>query len=174
MDDPRDGPDRVVRRRVRDDRQVTDDEPLLRRAGPADADPIRDLVHRAYRDYEPLLGRTPLPMLTDFDAAIRDREVWVLEGSAGIVGVLELEPRADHVWIDDVAVDPEAQGRGLGRRLLDHAEAETRRLNLAELRLLTNERYERNIAIYTARGYVETHREPYRGTDLVHFRKRLG
>lgn len=148
--------------------------PLLRRAGPPDVDAIRELVWRAYRDYEPLLGRTPLPMLTDFDAAVRDKHVWVLEAAEGIVGVLELEPRPDHLWIDDVAVDPAVQGRGLGRLLLDHAEAEAGRLALSELRLLTNERYTTNIAIYLGRGHEETHREPYRGTDLVHFRKRLG
>ena len=39
--------------------------------------------------------------------------------------------------------------------------------------LLTNERYLSNIAMYTRYGYRETHRVPYLGTDLVHFRKRL-
>ena len=39
--------------------------------------------------------------------------------------------------------------------------------------LLTNERYLDNIAMYTRYGYRETHREPYRGSDLIYFRKAL-
>lgn len=144
----------------------------MRRAGAADSAGIRRLVHAAYAHYEPLLGRTPLPMLTDYDAAILDHEVWVLDApDAGIVAVLELIERPDHLWIDNVAVDPGWQARGLGRRLLAFADAEARRRGLPELGLLTNERYTANIAMYERYGYRETHREPHLGTDLVHFRK---
>jgi hypothetical protein len=41
------------------------------------------------------------------------------------------------------------------------------------MRLLTNERYLANIAMYTRYGYRETHREPHLGTDLVHFSRAL-
>lgn len=144
----------------------------LRRGSAADAEPIRRVVHAAYADYEPLLGRTPTPMLTDFDAAVRDHEVWVLETPDGsLAAVLDLILRPDHLWIDNVAVDPAWQGRGLGRRLLLFAEDEARRHDRPALGLLTNERYVANIAMYERYGYRETHREPYRGTDLVHFRK---
>ena len=51
--------------------------------------------------------------------------------------------------------------------------AEARRRGLDELGLLTNERYVDNIAMYGRYGYRETDRVPYRGTDLVYFRKRL-
>jgi GNAT superfamily N-acetyltransferase len=145
----------------------------VRRATEADARAIARLVDAAYRDYTPLLGRTPMPMLTDFAVAVASHDVWVLESADGIAAVLELEDRRDHLWIDNVAVDPERQGLGLGRWLLDLAEREARRLSRTELGLLTNERYTANIAMYTRYGYRETHREPYRGTDLVYFRKRL-
>jgi GNAT superfamily N-acetyltransferase len=145
---------------------------VLRRAGLSDAEPVRRLVHAAYGGYGPLLGRTPLPMLTDYDAAVRDHEVWLLETADGaLAGVIELLERADHLWIDNVAVDPAWQGRGLGRRLLGFADNEARRRGLPELGLLTNERYVANIAMYGRYGYRETHREPHLGTDLVHFRK---
>ena len=147
--------------------------PVLRRATPADAPAIAALVERAYVGYTPLLGRTPLPMLTDFAAAVADHPVWVLSAGATVVGVLELIAREDHLWIDDIAIDPERQGAGLGRRLLAFAEDEARRLGLPALGLLTNERYVANIAMYERYGYRETHREPYRGTDLIHFRKTL-
>jgi len=80
-----------------------------------DASGITALVDAAYRDYIPLLGRTPMPMLTDFATAIGSHPVWVLENDGGIAAVLELEDRGDHLWIDNVAVNPERQGLGLGR-----------------------------------------------------------
>ena len=152
-----------------------DPEPRLRRARPADAPAVTSLVIAAYEHYIPRIGRTPLPMLADHGAAIRDDDVWVLEdGPSGpIVAVIELRPREDHLWIENVAVHPSWQGRGLGRRLLQHAGSEAARLGVPELRLLTNERYTTNIAMYERYGYEETHRVPHLGTDLVHFRKRV-
>jgi ribosomal protein S18 acetylase RimI-like enzyme len=111
--------------------------------------------------------------LTDYAVAVREHDVWVVEDGARIVGVLELDPRDDHLWVENVAVAPDQQGRGLGRRLLRHAEDEARRHGLREIGLLTNERYAANIAMYTRYGYRETHRQPHLGTDLVYFRKTL-
>jgi ribosomal protein S18 acetylase RimI-like enzyme len=149
-------------------------DPTLRRATAADADPIRDLVTAAYEGYIPLLGRTPIPMLADYHEAVRAHDVWVLvDAAAGIVGVIELIPHPDHLYVENVAVSPAHQGDGLGRRLLELAEQDARRRGLPELRLLTNERYARNLAMYQRYGYVETHRTAHLGSDLVHFRKTL-
>ena len=147
--------------------------PRLRRATQADVAAIAALVDAAYRGYLPLLGRTPTPMLSDFAAAVREHDVRVLDAGGRLVGVIELIAHDDHLWVHNVAIDPDAQGQGLGRRLLDFAEDEARRLGLPAIGLLTNERYLANIAMYERYGYRETHREPYRGTDLVHFRKTL-
>jgi ribosomal protein S18 acetylase RimI-like enzyme len=148
-------------------------EPVLRRAIGADVPAIDRVVDAAYGHYAELIGRTPLPMLADHGRAVREDEVWVLDDVGTVVGVLELVPRDDHLWVENVAINPPHQGRGLGRHLLHHAEAEAQRHGLAEIRLLTNERYATNIAMYQRYGYAETHREPYEGTDLVHFRKVL-
>ena len=134
---------------------------------------ITELVRAAYEHYEPLIGRTPLPMLTDYAAAVREHIVWVAEEDDRIIGVLELDVRDDHLWVENVAVAPDQQGRGLGRHLLRHAEDEARRQGRREIGLLTNERYAANIAMYTRYGYRETHRQALLGTDLVYFRKSL-
>jgi GNAT superfamily N-acetyltransferase len=149
-------------------------EPLLRPASLGDVPAITSLVAAAYGPYAPLIGRTPMPMLADYGDALRDHDIWVLESVGVIVGVIELVDRGDHLWIENVAIQPGWQGRGLGRRLLVHAEDEARRLGRGEVGLLTNERYVANIAMYTRYGYRETHREPHLGTDLVYFRKLLG
>jgi GNAT superfamily N-acetyltransferase len=147
--------------------------PALRRATAADAPAITELVAAAYRHYEPLLGRTPMPMLVHYATRCARTKIWVLELDVRLVGVIELQPRADHVWVENVAVAPRWQGRGFGRLLLRHAEVEAARHGLREIGLLTNERYADNIAMYTRYGYRETHRVPHLGTDLVFFRKQL-
>lgn len=146
-------------------------KPRLRRAVPSDADSIRDLVNAAYEHYLPLIGRTPIPMLADYSEAIRKHETWVLDEDDEIIGVLELDPRGDHLWLENIAVEPTRQGRGLGRQLLRHAEIVARERALPEIHLLTNERYAENIAMYERHGYRETHRVPHLGTDLVYFVK---
>jgi GNAT superfamily N-acetyltransferase len=152
---------------------VTITAPELRRAAAPDADPIRDLVAAAYAGYATLIGRTPMPMLADYAIAVREHEVWVLDAGGEIVGVLELIPKPDQLWIENVAILPARQGQGLGRRLLRHAEDEARCRGVERLGLLTNERYLDNIAMYERYGYRETHRQPHLGTDLVFFEKRL-
>jgi N-acetylglutamate synthase-like GNAT family acetyltransferase len=152
----------------------SDPAPALRRAGPADAEAITELVAAAYRQYEPLIGRTPMPMLVHYADALREHEIWVLELDGQLVGVIELKPRSDQLWVENVAVAPRWQGRGFGRLLLRHAEVEADRLGLREVGLLTNERYADNIAMYRRYGYRETHRVPHQGTDLIFFRKQLG
>ena len=112
-------------------------------------------------------------MLVDYAEAVRDHEIWVVEGNGDLMGIIELVPHEDHLWVENVAITPACQRQGLGRLLLDHAEAQARRRGLREMGLLTNERYVDNIAMYARYGYRETHREPFKGTDLVYFRKRL-
>lgn len=148
-----------------------------RRATPNDAAAIASLVDEAYGRYVERIGRLPLPMRADHAAAIREHLVWVVDeghdAGGGLVGVLELVLRPDHLYIENVAVAPRAQGQGIGRALLDHAEAEARRLGRDAVHLSTNERFVENLAIYARRGYIETGRTPLEGTDVVHLRKRL-
>jgi GNAT superfamily N-acetyltransferase len=145
----------------------------VRRARESDAAAITSLVAAAYGGYVALIDRLPLPMAADQAVAIRDHEVWVLEEDGALGGVLEVIRMADHLWIENVAVAPERQGRGLGRRLLDHAEALAGDAGYPEIRLETNERFSANLAMYAARGYRETGRVPYLGTDRVQLAKRI-
>ncbi len=147
--------------------------PDLRRAELADGESIAALVAAAYGHYVERIGRLPLPMRADHLRAIRQHLVWVATEGEVVVGVLELIDAADHLYVENVAVAPDAQGRGIGRALLAHAEAEARRLGYAEIRLSTNERFGENLAMYARHGYVETGRRPVEGTDVVDLAKRL-
>ena len=147
---------------------------MIRRARPDEAPLLRALVERAYAPWVPVLGRRPMPMDDAYEARVAAGETWVLEEAGATNGALVLEEHADHLLLDNVAVEPARQGRGDGRALLDFAEAEARRRGLPEVRLYTNELMERNIALYAARGYAETERRREKGFCRVFMAKRAG
>ncbi len=125
----------------------------------------------AYTPYIARIGREPGPMLDDYDALVRDGHVQVLEEGGAIVAILVLLPQDGHLLLDNIAVVPAAHGRGYGRRLVAHAEAEARRLGFAELRLYTHVLMTENIALYTRLGFSETHRVTEKGFARVYMRK---
>jgi len=145
----------------------------IRAARLADADAISGCVRLAYGKYVSRIGREPKPMSADYAQAIAAHQVWVVDGEAGLAAVLELIPQDDHLLIENIAVDPERQGGGLGRRLMAFAEAEARRQGFRELRLYTNERFVENIAFYAWLGYCVTQREPYKESTIVFMSKAL-
>jgi GNAT superfamily N-acetyltransferase len=55
--------------------------------------------------------------------------------------------------VSQFAVEPGFQGRGIGGRLLDHAEARARHLGAAQVALDTAEGAAHLIRLYAARGY---------------------
>ena len=86
--------------------------------------------------------------------------MWLLESGVELAGLIVLEKHPDHAMIFSVAVSPAFQGKKLGIALLDFAEEQARSWGLPEVRLYTNSRMERNIALYAAYGYRETGRRP--------------
>ena len=155
-----------------------DDGASLRSARASDLDAVACLTEDAYAPYTAMLGSPPLPVTEDCAPRIAAGEVCLLETSPGeLVGLLVLERHADHALIYRVAVAPQRQGRGYGSALLRAAESKARPWNLPELRLYTNTRMERNIAIYAAAGYRETARRPHPvrpGWSVVDMVKPLG
>lgn len=79
----------------------------------------------------------------------------------------------DELVIDNVAVSPAAQGRGLGTVLLRQAERFAAGYGLGRVRLYTNEAMTENVDYYARRGFVETHRAIDDGFRRVYFTKRL-
>ena len=146
----------------------------LRPARTEDRGAIEQVVNGAYAVYIPRIGKPPGPMLDDYAQLIAAGAVSVLEEPAGTVAaIVVLSPKPDHLLLDNIAVRPERQGRGLGRRLIEFAEAEARRRGFAELRLYTHEKMVENIAIYRRLGFVETGRAEEAGYDRVFMRKPL-
>lgn len=145
----------------------------LRPAETADADAIRRLVRDAYALYVPRIGREPAPVTADYDALVRDGAVTLALENDEIVGVLVLRPQTDSVLVENVAVAPAAQGRGIGRALLAYAEKRTLELGREKVALYTNARMTENLAFYPALGYREVGRRRESGFDRVFFEKTI-
>jgi ribosomal protein S18 acetylase RimI-like enzyme len=143
----------------------------LRSAVMADADVLRELTNEAYRHYVPRIGGKPAPMVADFAALVGAGQVHVAVEDGSVVGLIVLEPGADHLLIENVAVRPSFQGRGVGLRLMALAEDEARRQALGAVTLYTHELMTENQAFYGRRGYQETHRAAPGGFPRVYFRK---
>jgi ribosomal protein S18 acetylase RimI-like enzyme len=146
---------------------------ILRAAVAADAPRLRAVANAAYEGYISRIGRAPAPMTADYDAAIRDGQTWVAVEHDEVVGLLVLEAQPDHLLLENIAVLPASQGRGIGARLLAAAEDRARQLRLGEIRLYTNEAMTENLAYYGRHGYVETHRAEQDGFRRVFFVKDL-
>ena len=144
-----------------------------RPATAADAAGIAACVRAAYTHYLERIGTRPGPMLDDYDQVVRDHRAYVVVDGIDIAGVLVLMDKEDGLLLDNVAVLPTRQGEGIGRRLVEHAESEARRLGHRHLDLYTHQRMTENIAIYLRYGYEEIDRRTERGFPRVYMRKRL-
>lgn len=147
---------------------------MIRPARPDEAFWVRALVRRAYAPYIPRMGKEPAPMLADYGALIAWGQVHVLEENGEAVALIVIYPKDDALFIENIAVDPVAQGKGHGRALLAFAEAEARRLGLKALRLYTNAAMTENLAFYPGRGFRETERREEDGYKRVFFEKPVG
>jgi GNAT superfamily N-acetyltransferase len=146
----------------------------LRRATAADAAAVRALTRAAYAKWVPVVGREPLPMTADCDRAVSEHVVDLLEEDGSLCALIEMAPADGHLLIVSIAVRPDRQGRGLGDRLLDHAEWFARSLGLGEIQLYTNAMMVSNLDFYGRRGYQEFRRGTIvPGAVSVFMRKRI-
>jgi ribosomal protein S18 acetylase RimI-like enzyme len=155
----------------------TSDRPArhsFRSADVADASNVAALVDAAYGHYVQRIGGPPRPMTDDYAEVIRDRRVTVAEAHGAIVGVIVLAVTDEGFLVDNVAVHPTHRGTGVGRALLELAEAEARRAGFESIYLYTHEKMTENLELYSRIGYVEYDRRSRGAFSLVYLRKRLG
>ncbi len=134
---------------------------------------MRELAQAAYQLYVDRIGREPAPTTTDYAQIVESGLACVAHHGDRLVGMLVLEPAEDHLLLENVAVAPQAQGRGVGGLLLRLTEEQARLRGLREVRLYTNEAMTENLTYYVRRGYCQTHRAAQDGFRRVFFTKLL-
>lgn len=79
----------------------------------------------------------------------------------------------NHMYVGNLAVIPEHQGKGLGYMLMKYAEEKALENDLKEIRLYTNEKLTELQVYYSKLGYIETQRKIHGGYNRVFMSKFL-
>ncbi len=146
----------------------------LRRAVAADAAAIRELTREAYAKWVPVIGREPKPMAADYAEALRKNRFDLLFAEGKLTALIETIAQEDCLLIENVAVSPLWQGRGIGRKLMAHAERLAASLGYGEIRLYTNRLFAENLRLYLELGYRVDSEEPFKGGWRVNMSKPVG
>lgn len=152
---------------------MTNGDVDLRRLTAAESADVAACVEAAYAHYVERMGAKPGPMLEDYDLVLGRHPAWGAYDGHELLGVLVVHDEGERFLLDNVAVHPRAQGRGIGRKLLELGEREARSRGYDRVELYTNAAMTENIAIYTKMGYEETHRRQEDGFDRVYMAKGL-
>jgi ribosomal protein S18 acetylase RimI-like enzyme len=131
------------------------DEWVIGKAAPGDLPAIVAIAEAAYTPYIARIGKRPAPMDADFTGAMERGELFVLAAGEDLAGYIVTFPKDGAQFVENVAVAPQLQGQGLGRRLLDFAEAEALRNSLVRMFLYTNVHMTENLEYYPSLGYKE-------------------
>ncbi|MCP4472236.1 MAG: GNAT family N-acetyltransferase [Gammaproteobacteria bacterium] len=145
----------------------------IRPARRTDLDAIKTCAVAAYTRYIDRIGKEPAPMIADFAAAIDEEHLYVLEQDGEVRGFVVFYVRDDHVHLENVAVDPGFQGRGLGSKLIEFVERQARAEGYASVELYTNAKMTENLGLYPRLGYREFDHRHEDGFDRVYFIKAL-
>jgi GNAT superfamily N-acetyltransferase len=142
---------------------------VVRRAGPHDAAEILVLQRCCWVDDALANGTLAIPALhetlDDVRGWIGRMHVWVVRRDGRLVGAVRALAEGDRWEIGRLMVAPDLAGRGLGRWLLELAEAQAPP-SAARFGLFVGRRSARNLRMYARAGYRPA--DPPTGTPAEH------
>ena len=146
---------------------------LVRAAQLPDAEGLARIAARAYQQYLPLMDRPPAPMQADYSAHIAKDDVFVACLEDRLVGyAVIIRAEDDGYWLDNIAIDPDVAGRGLGKTLLGWIESWLSE-RTDSYQLYTNIVMHRNIDWYQTLGFKQTGHRTVDGYQRIYFSKNL-
>lgn len=145
----------------------------IREATASDCESIQACALAAYELYVDRIGKAPAPMVADFESHIEAGQVFVMLNENQLLGYAVCYV-SDHTFqLDNIAIDPGSQSKGLGRKLIEYIHALAKKKGLEAVTLYTNEKMSENLDWYNKLGYTETGRRREDGFDRVYFRKQI-
>jgi GNAT superfamily N-acetyltransferase len=113
-------------------------------------------------------------MGVDYEIAVRQHRFDLLYANGALTGLIETLDQGERLLVVNVAVAPEAQGRGFGSQLMARAEDVAREAGCHRVWLYTNQRFEENVELYRRLGYaVDLEEDLGGGTVRVDMSKAL-
>lgn len=140
-----------------------------------DAGEILTIQRAAFVSEARIYGDPDMPVLTqtleELEAELANTDGWVAVEGARVVGAIRSRESDNLLLIGRIAIAPDKQGSGIGRRLLETAEQHS---HAAEAELFTGSESAANIRLYASCGYVESERIDHGdGTAQIFMRKTL-
>jgi GNAT superfamily N-acetyltransferase len=150
-------------------------EIVVRHIRPSDAGEVLTVQRAAFVSEAQIYGNPSTPPLVqtleELEAELQDAGGYVALVGERIVGAIRTRESDGILLIGRIAIAPDLQGAGIGRRLLETAEAAS---TCTEAELFTGSLSEANIRLYEECGYRESARvDGDDGTAQVFMRKRL-
>lgn len=107
----------------------------IRAAGPREGERLREIAiaSKSYWGYEPDWVREWAAMGDFSPAGLRSKEAYVAEVDGQAVGWAALISRSEVCWLDDLWIEPEWIGRGVGARLFQHCAERARQLGASRM-----------------------------------------
>ena len=158
---------------------TSDDEkkqPFIRLAMTTDVPAIKLIARKSFERYVPLIGKLPAPMNAYFSGHALKETVFIAqsEKKQGSVLGYAIVPQRDGEWLlDNIAVSPEAQGRGVGSALIAACKTFLQKRGVQRYHLHTNEAMEQNLTWYPEIGFVEMARRLEDGFSRIYFIKAM-
>ena len=146
----------------------------IRKALDRDLPDIERITANAYHKYIAIMGQKPAPMVADYSAHLTNDMVLVAEdiGPQSVVGYAIITIKDGHYWLETIAVDPPASGRGIGSQLIAFVEGYIA-TRASDYQLYTNVKMTENINWYQRIGFKEVKRQIVDGYERVYFKKAL-
>lgn len=139
----------------------------LRRLMPAETGDLAQVLALLRAAFAGMEGRIDPPSslhrmdLASLVAQAGTDEVWVI--GRPVVACVTLIAKPGRMYLGKLAVDASARGRGLARRLVDHAASRAADLGLPVLELQTRVELTENHATFARLGFAETGRTAHEG-----------
>ena len=131
----------------------------VRQVWPDEADAVAALVNRAF-DVERFFKRGDRTTPDDVTAMMREGLFLAIDDGGQIVGAVFVRPMRPQGYFGMLAIDPERQGQGLGRALIDAAERHLAHAGSMYAEIHVVNLREELPPYYARLGYVDRGRAP--------------
>ena len=143
---------------------------FFRRAVAEDHKIIIAIAQKAYEKYVERMGKEPAPMRPVIQ---KEDVVFICEDNKQIIAFAILVKINDQIILDNIAVDPSHQKKGIGNNFIKFIEQYLIKQKLDKYQLYTNEKMFENIKWYQKIGFKIFKKVTEKGYNRIYFEKEL-